>query len=520
MPFAFLLILTLLTVPLAMPAGHLGRSEGKTTPYSLAPAPFSGQMPDGWVSKKQSAQTTIFSAPAGTAEAEASIWIRLAPLVSQPDWGIDDYVADVQRANAKLAGIEWGAVDRKQTDDGRAIRVLTGGWSSTTTAGATTRARALFIFAEFPDYMAVGQYSAPQAFFDRLSSGFDVIWNSLTYGGTSVAAAPPASGRRTAFTIESPAYAGEMPEGWVTRRSDNVTVIEGAKGTEAYEMTIRLSFFDKAQNTLEGMASSVRATLLELPGSTVHPADLKATSEGRPARALVADYTGKDSSNRSGPFRQVLAIVQYDDHLVVLGYSGPASLHDKYAAAYEMVGSTLQARRSSTASRTAGQPKAQAPTVTAGTTKQFSDATFGIAFELPATWTYRVNAAKDYVIEGPKGTEAYELSVVLQFVTKAANPKSSATAQAQKLVDQIKGAPNGVIKTSEMLTIGGQEAPYFVATYTAADSTGAKTPFAHTQIVIDHGAYYYLVSYSGPAKIYEKYTSAFEGMVGTFRFTR
>lgn len=163
------------------------------------------------------------------------------------------------------------------------------------------------------------------------------------------------------------------------------------------------------------------------------------------------------------------------------------------------------------------QTKAAAPQAAM---KRIKEDTFGITYEIPAAWAWRVNQNKDYVIEGPKGTEAYELSIILQFIAKSANPGSSATAQAQALVEQIKGAPNGVIKSADMLTMSGQEAPYFIATYTAANSAGVKTPFAHTQIVLDHDAYYYLISYSGPAPIYEKNLGVFEHLVATFQFTR
>ncbi len=44
------------------------------------------------------------------------------------------------------------------------------------------------------------------------------------------------------------------------------------------------------------------------------------------------------------PLRAV-AVVEYTGHFVVLGYSGPASLFDKYSAAFDLVGSTLRARQ-------------------------------------------------------------------------------------------------------------------------------------------------------------------------------
>lgn len=321
-----------------------------TVPYSLAPAPFSGQMPQGWTTKKHSAQTTLFEAPKGTPEGEASIWIRLIPRVSQPEWDIDDYVTGMQQANSKLEEVGFGDISRERRNDGRELRVLPMEWTGKTSAGAVTRWSAVFAFVEYPDYIAIGQYAAPRAFFDQLSTGFQVVWNSLAYGAerpTAIPAPPappPAASGRQPFTIESPPFRGEMPEGWRASQGEGAVVIEGAPGTEAYEMTIRVAFYEKAQHTLDDLTGEIRAALADLPQASVTLTGLRATTEGRPARAVVADYAGKDSSGTAGPFRQVIAIVQYAKHFAVVGYSGPAALHDKYAAAFEMVGSSLKER--------------------------------------------------------------------------------------------------------------------------------------------------------------------------------
>lgn len=152
--------------------------------------------------------------------------------------------------------------------------------------------------------------------------------------------------------------------------------------------------------------------------------------------------------------------------------------------------------------------------------KTFLDPAFGISLELPDTWSYRITPAKDYMFEGAKGTDEYELSLVLQFVTKAANPGSSAMAQLRKLAATLQSAPAGAIKSNGSVEVGGIESPFFVATYTAANSKGAAVPFAHTQVVVDHGQYYYLISFSGPSKIYEKQVTVFEHALGSLKFTK
>lgn len=152
--------------------------------------------------------------------------------------------------------------------------------------------------------------------------------------------------------------------------------------------------------------------------------------------------------------------------------------------------------------------------------KTFHDQKFGISLELPDTWSYRVTPGKDYLFEGAKGTEEYELSLVLQFVMKSANPGSSAMAELRKVAAALERAPHGAIKSNGTVAIGGATSPFFVATYTAADSRGAAVPFAHTQAVVDHGEYYYLISFSGPSRVYETKLPVFEHALESLTFTK
>jgi len=162
----------------------------------------------------------------------------------------------------------------------------------------------------------------------------------------------------------------------------------------------------------------------------------------------------------------------------------------------------------------------QAPATPAPTAlKQFRDERFGFTLELPETWAYRVTPNKDYLFEGPRGTDAFEVSVILQFVVKSANPGSSAAAQLDGVAADLARAVNAVIKTRDAVSVGGQPAPFITITYTAQNSAGDAVPFAHTQIVADHGAYYYLISYSAPTAIYQEYLSVFQHAIESLAFT-
>lgn len=142
------------------------------------------------------------------------------------------------------------------------------------------------------------------------------------------------------------------------------------------------------------------------------------------------------------------------------------------------------------------------------------DDKFDMELELPTSWSYRITSEGDYLIEAPGQAKANQPYVLLQFISKSHNPGSSAVRQAEQALAQVSQAPDIEIKKQEMLEIAGQEAPYFVATYTATGLT-----FGHTQIVMEHGEHYYWLGYVGPTNTYEENAPVFQHMVETFRFT-
>lgn len=163
--------------------------------------------------------------------------------------------------------------------------------------------------------------------------------------------------------------------------------------------------------------------------------------------------------------------------------------------------------------------QAPEPQVISASNKVWRDEAFGYALELPDTWGYRLTPNKDYLFEGPKGTDAYELSIILQFVAKSANPRATAATQLQGLVADLEQGAKAVVKRRDTIQLGGVAAPFVTVTYEAKNSTGKVVPFAHTQLAAEHGAYFYLLSYSGPVQTYEAHVGVFEHLLETFKFT-
>ncbi len=149
---------------------------------------------------------------------------------------------------------------------------------------------------------------------------------------------------------------------------------------------------------------------------------------------------------------------------------------------------------------------------------RFRELQFDFSFEVPSDWNITLTPKKDYMVEGPKGSDAFEIPIVIQIVKKSENPGSSAGAQLESSRKLLMAAPEVAIKQQGTLTVAGKEVPCFIAAYKASTSQGSAAVFSHLQVVIDQGDYYYWVSYSAPVPVYEKYRLVAEHFLNSFQF--
>jgi len=69
-----------------------------------------------------------------------------------------------------------------------------------------------------------------------------------------------------------------------------------------------------------------------------------------------------------------------------------------------------------------------------------------------------------------------------------------------------------------MVPVGRANSPYFIAGYQAATEGGRRLEFGHIQVIVDHGPYFFPLSFSGPNAVYEEHLKVFQHMVATFAF--
>lgn len=160
-----------------------------------------------------------------------------------------------------------------------------------------------------------------------------------------------------------------------------------------------------------------------------------------------------------------------------------------------------------------------APAPVAPGYKEINEPNFGFAFHIPSDWGWQLTKTKDYLISGPKGTPANEVSLVVQIIDKQAGG-TTLMAQMKAMVAQISQVPQGKILKKGEVTMAGQQAPYFLASYQANDLAGQPVEFGHAQVGVERGRHLFLISYSAPTPIYKANLGAFQRVVDSFRFTK
>ncbi len=165
---------------------------------------------------------------------------------------------------------------------------------------------------------------------------------------------------------------------------------------------------------------------------------------------------------------------------------------------------------------------APAPAPAAGVApgyKEIRESNFGFAFQVPSDWTWALTKNRDYMISGPKGSPTYEVALLVQIVDKNKGG-TTLMAQMQGILNQLSQVPQGAILKKGEVTMAGQRAPYFLASYLAKDSAGRQVEFGHAQTGVEKGPYIFLVSYSAPTAIYQANLGVFQKVVDSFRFTK
>ena len=165
---------------------------------------------------------------------------------------------------------------------------------------------------------------------------------------------------------------------------------------------------------------------------------------------------------------------------------------------------------------TAPVPALPAPPPAQRTFRVFKDAQFGFSFELPDTWNSRVVGERsDYLFTGPEQSDDGEIAIIVQMIDTRKDAKSTLQGEMHSQLNRFSGLSGASILKKSEIQLSGITAPYFLATYPAADSRKQTVTFGHAQLGVQNGPIILLISYAAPRAIYQREVGVFQHMMDT-----
>jgi hypothetical protein len=123
-----------------------------------------------------------------------------------------------------------------------------------------------------------------------------------------------------------------------------------------------------------------------------------------------------------------------------------------------------------------------------------------------------------YLFEGPEGSDAKELAVIIQFLPKAQRPQSNTLLQLGEGLGRVMALPEAKLTRLDATQVAGRPAVFFTTSYTGKNTQAEDTPFGHVQMVFEHGDFYYWITFFGPKPLFEKYSPTFQYFLSSIRF--
>lgn len=143
----------------------------------------------------------------------------------------------------------------------------------------------------------------------------------------------------------------------------------------------------------------------------------------------------------------------------------------------------------------------------------------GFSCDFPEHWDFGHTAEGDRVF-GDKTKKYPEATIIIQVIDRSLVRFKTDGEQLDDLANQIKEVPGGAIVEQSTAPIAGQDAPYFVATYTTKDTKGISRHFKHVQVVVVSDNYFLVMSYSAPVDEFDVNLKVFQNCAATMQLTK
>lgn len=336
-----------------------------------------------------------------------------------------------------------------------------------------------------------------------------VMAGAVLWTGTEGRAAGQASGPAT---LRRPAYGFSVgvPAGWREHVDPEVPAAMEPQG----RTDVAVMVFVRERDETIDVGSTVSAIFTEMTAPAGRRVVSRSTETFLGRTALVGAFDDdssryrltifpRDAGPRSRMYYLFMAIAPINDAAML-------------RPAFDSIRSSLQII--DVAGGPVGQSASPGSTANQTATRTFTMDRVPFSGEIPADWGGRKNEAGTFIFEGPKGTEAYEVSIELGFELKRAGYSIGDVADEVQTV--LRKKTQARIQPTERQTANdGTPVRLIRGTYTLPGNGGAPVLIRHLTAVTDFPGYYVLMSYFTPDPIYEKYRPVFNLFAQKFRYT-
>ena len=147
---------------------------------------------------------------------------------------------------------------------------------------------------------------------------------------------------------------------------------------------------------------------------------------------------------------------------------------------------------------------------------EYRNEKFKFGAKLPAHWMSEVNntpGKSARIFSGHQGTVEYYTTINFQVVIRKGDEGN--TVREKELVGQWKTAPKFKMLARDEGTLAGQPALRLVVVY---QMPGGKEMYGQEQYITHRGPYFFLIGYTAPGNLFDKYQPIMENAINSFRF--
>jgi hypothetical protein len=141
----------------------------------------------------------------------------------------------------------------------------------------------------------------------------------------------------------------------------------------------------------------------------------------------------------------------------------------------------------------------------------------GFSCDFPQSWKFDQSTHNDRVFGDATGKYP-DATIIIQVIDRSLTKLKTAKEQLEDLANQIKAVPDAAIAAQSTAPFAGQDAPFFIASYTTKDTKGVLRPFKHVQAVATTEKYFLLMSYSAPIAEFDVNLKVFQNCAATMEF--